>query len=70
MFGYDPEKVEQRIKSIYALDRSRAVRLSYRNPAITSVYAEFFGEPGSHKAHEILHTGYAPRGAGRREATG
>ena len=65
MFGYDPQRIEQRIKSIYALDRSRTVRLSYKNPAITAVYKEFFGEPGSHKAHELLHTGYAPRGASK-----
>ena len=61
LFGYDPERVAQRIKSIYALDKSRTVRLSYKNPAITAVYKEFFGEPGSHKAHELLHTDYAPR---------
>ncbi len=62
MFGYDPQRIEQRIKSIYALDKSRTVRLSYKNPAITEVYKEFFGKPGSPTAHELLHTGYAPRG--------
>jgi len=61
LFGFDPERVEQRIKSIYALDKTRAVRQSYKNPAITSVYQEFFEKPGSHKAHELLHTEYAPR---------
>ena len=60
LFGYDPERIEKRIKSIYALDKSRTVRMSYKNPAITAVYKEFFGEPGSHKAHELLHTEYAP----------
>lgn len=61
MFGYDPERIEKRIKSIYALDKSRTVRMSYKNPAITQVYKEFFGEPGSHKAHELLHTEYVSR---------
>ena len=61
MFGYDSARIEQRITSIYALDKSRAVRLSYKNPAITAVYKDFFGEPGSRKAHELLHTGYEPR---------
>jgi NADH-quinone oxidoreductase subunit G/NADP-reducing hydrogenase subunit HndD len=61
MFGYDPERIEQRVKSIYALDASRAVRLSYKNPAIMEVYKEFFQRPGSHKAHELLHTGYESR---------
>ena len=49
--------------AIYALDRSRTIRLSYKNPAIQDVYRDFFGEPGSHKAHELLHTGYAARAA-------
>jgi NADH-quinone oxidoreductase subunit G/NADP-reducing hydrogenase subunit HndD len=61
LFGYDPERVEKRIKGIYSLDRSRAVRLSYKNPAITAVYKEFFEQPGSHKAHTLLHTAYEPR---------
>ncbi len=61
MFGYDPERVESRIRSIYALEKRRAVRQSYKNPAVQNVYKEFFGEPGSHKAHELLHTSYASR---------
>jgi iron only hydrogenase large subunit-like protein len=61
LFGYDPERVEKRISAIYSLDRSRAVRMSYKNPAVTAVYKEFFGEPGSQKAHELLHTEYEPR---------
>jgi NADP-reducing hydrogenase subunit HndD len=65
MFGYDPQRIEQRIKSIYALDKARTVRLSYKNPAITAVYKEFFETPGSHKAHELLHTGYASRSASK-----
>jgi NADH-quinone oxidoreductase subunit G/NADP-reducing hydrogenase subunit HndD len=65
MFGYDPQRIEERIKSIYALDKARTVRMSYKNPAITAVYKEFFQKPGSQKAHELLHTGYAPRSASR-----
>ncbi len=61
LFGYDPERVQKRIASIYSLEKSRTIRMSYKNPAITAVYKEFFGEPGSHTAHELLHTGYEPR---------
>ena len=61
LFGYDPERVQKRITSIYSMEKTRAVRMSYKNPAITSVYKEYFGEPGSHTAHELLHTGYEPR---------
>jgi iron only hydrogenase large subunit-like protein len=53
--------VEERVKAVYALERSRTIRLSYKNPAVAAVYKDFFGEPGSHKAHELLHTGYAAR---------
>jgi NADP-reducing hydrogenase subunit HndD len=61
LFGFDPRRVEERIKSIYALEKKRAVRLSYKNPAVTSVYKEYLEKPGSHRAHELLHTEYAPR---------
>ncbi len=64
LFGYDPERTAERVKAIYALEQSRSVRLSYKNPAITEIYRELFGEPGSHRAHELLHTSYASR-AGR-----
>jgi len=61
LFGYDPERVQKRIASIYSMEKTRAVRMSYKNPAITSVYKEYFDEPGSHTAHELLHTGYEAR---------
>ncbi|MCL2517980.1 MAG: iron hydrogenase small subunit, partial [Oscillospiraceae bacterium] len=32
------------------------------NSALKIMYDEFFGHPGSHKAHEILHTHYVKRG--------
>ena len=61
MFGYDPQRVEERVRAVYALEKSRSIRQSYKNPAVAAVYKEFFGEPGGHKAHELLHTGYAAR---------
>ncbi|HUX37777.1 MAG TPA: iron hydrogenase small subunit, partial [Rectinemataceae bacterium] len=33
-------------------------RSSHLNPHIKRVYEEFLDAPGSHKAHEILHTHY------------
>jgi iron-only hydrogenase group A len=59
--GYDPQRAETRIKSIYALEKSRDVRMSYKNPAVSAVYKEYLGKPGSHKAHELLHTDFSPR---------
>ena len=51
-----------RAKALYGQDASSAIRLSHENPAIKSVYSDFFEKPGSHKAHEILHTSYVKRG--------
>ena len=51
----------ERAKALYALDAGNPVRKSHENESIKKVYAEFFGEPGSHKAHEVLHTSYVKR---------
>lgn len=50
-----------RAAALYDADKNLPIRKSHENPAIKAVYEEFFGEPGSHKAHEILHTSYTPR---------
>lgn len=51
----------ERAKALYAQDAAMPIRKSHENPAIKAVYEEFFDEPGSHKAHEILHTTYVKR---------
>ena len=51
----------ERAKALYSLDAGNPVRKSHENESIKKVYAEFYGEPGSHKAHEILHTSYVKR---------
>ncbi len=50
-----------RAAGLYEDDRNLPVRKSHENPDIKAVYAEYFGKPNSHKAHEVLHTGYTPR---------
>ncbi|SHM66727.1 NADH-dependent [FeFe] hydrogenase, group A6 [Ruminococcus flavefaciens] len=52
---------EERAKVLYNLDKSMPLRQSHENPAIKKVYEEFFEKPGSHKAHEVLHTSYVKR---------
>ena len=37
------------------------LRKSHDNPAVKKLYEEYLGAPGSHKAHEILHTTYVKR---------
>jgi NADP-reducing hydrogenase subunit HndD len=50
-----------RAKALYDNDAAQAVRKSHENPAVKKLYEEFLGHPGSHKAHNILHTTYVKR---------
>ena len=43
-------------KKLYCLDENADLRFSHENPDINQLYAEYFGEPNSHKAHMLLHT--------------
>ena len=51
----------ERAKVLYNIDKAMPVRQSHENEAVKQLYAEYFGEPGSHKAHEVLHTSYVKR---------
>lgn len=50
-----------RASALYNQDAASKIRKSHENEAVKGLYKEFFGEPGSHKAHEILHTSYVAR---------
>ncbi len=50
-----------RAGAIYAADKSASLRKSHENPVVKEIYDSYLGKPNSHKAHEILHTKYAPR---------
>ena len=52
--GYEPAYT--RGKNLYFLDASSQIRYSHMNPDIWDLYNGYFGEPLSHKAHELLHT--------------
>ncbi len=51
----------KRANALYTADEKSVLRKSHENPAVIKMYKEFFGSYGSHKAHELLHTHYAPR---------
>ena len=51
----------ERAKALYSEDKASKVRKSHENPDIIKIYEEFLGEPGGHKAHELLHTHYTKR---------
>ncbi len=50
-----------RAKALYDYDAANTLRCSHENPDIQELYKSYLGEPGSHKAHEILHTSYVKR---------
>lgn len=51
----------ERAKALYEEDANLPLRKSHESPVIKKLYDEYFGEPGSHKAHKILHTKYVER---------
>ncbi len=50
-----------RAAGLYNTDAKMELRKSHDNPFIKTLYAEFLEKPGSHVAHEILHTSYVAR---------
>ena len=50
-----------RAKALYDQDAAMPVRKSHENEAVKKLYEEYLGQPGSHKAHETLHTTYVKR---------
>ncbi|MCI8622691.1 MAG: 2Fe-2S iron-sulfur cluster binding domain-containing protein [Provencibacterium sp.] len=50
-----------RAKALYEEDAGMDLRKSHENPAIQELYRDFLEKPGSHVAHEVLHTSYKAR---------
>ena len=51
-----------RASVLYNDDKNEDLRKSHENSAVKKLYEEYFEKPGSHKAHEVLHTTYVKRG--------
>ena len=54
---YDYKKM--RTEQMYDIDEKSVVRKSHENEVVKAMYDEYLEKPGSHKAHELLHTTYA-----------
>lgn len=54
----DSKIKERRAAGLYKEDTELTFRRSNDNPDIKKLYQEYFENPGSHKAHELLHTVY------------
>ena len=51
----------ERAKALYSEDAGMALRKSHENPVVKELYETYLEKPGSHRAHEILHTSYVRR---------
>ena len=47
-----------RAAALYKQDEEMPYRRSHENPIVQTVYKEYLGEPGGHKAHDLLHCTY------------
>ena len=47
-----------RAAALYKQDEDMEYRRSHKNPVVQTVYHAYLGEPGGHKAHELLHCTY------------
>ncbi len=57
----DPLCRSKRTRGLYDADKMLELHKSQDNHLVAQAYSETLGEPGSHKAHELLHTHYQSR---------
>ena len=50
----------KRAAAMYSIDERSTIRKSHENPVLKQIYKDYIGNPGEHKAHELLHTHYTP----------
>ena len=50
-----------RSDALYSIDEKSKIRKSHENPVVKKIYAEYLEEPGSYRAHKLLHTHYVER---------
>ena len=50
-----------RANCLYSIDEKSTIRKSHENPVVKKIYEEFLEEPGSYRAHKLLHTKYHER---------
>lgn len=52
---------KERSYAIYQVDRLSKIRKAHDNPAVSSLYSQYLGEPCGSLSHELLHTHYHDR---------
>jgi NADH-quinone oxidoreductase subunit G len=53
--------LKQRQKALYEIDRSLTKRKSHENEMVLKLYETYLKKPGSHEAHQLLHTTYTKK---------
>ena len=53
--------IRKRQAALCGEDVEKKIRKSHENPFVKKLYADYMGEPGHGKAHELLHTTYAAK---------
>ena len=51
----------KRANALYKEDDNLPIRQSHNNPQIQQLYRDYLEKPGSHRAHELLHTTYSEK---------
>ena len=57
----DPNILSKRREALFLYDKQHKFRAAHLNDAVKQLYNEFFGQIGSEKAHQIMHTNYQDR---------
>jgi iron-only hydrogenase group A len=60
-FAQNIDVIRARMQTLYAIDEAASLRTSHANKSVRNLYADHLGKPGSHKAHQLLHTDYRER---------
>ena len=56
----------QRAGALYQEDQEMPLRKSHKSPLIQEVYEHYLDQPGSQRAHQLLHTCYTDRSGQHR----
>jgi len=59
--GNSQSIIKERAAGLYTSDKNAPKRCAHENAEIKQLYDEFLEKPGSHKAHQLLHTKYVKR---------
>jgi len=57
---HEVDELKGRQEVLVDIDRTSTYRKAQENPDVLHLYDDYYGQPNSPRAHELLHTSYAP----------